>query len=194
MSAGPELGAERAAHLIAQREARHAAGLARLNALSDAEAREALGRCCGAARWVEAMAARRPFASSWSLIIAARAEWVKADRAEILEAFGHHPRIGDLDSLRRKFSSTAAWASDEQKGAEGASEQALRDLAAGNAEYEAQFGWIFIVCATGKNAAELLALLWERLENPPEVELKIAAAEQEKITRLRLEKLLEGAR
>ena len=192
MSGAAEIGAERAAHLIAAREARHAAGLARLNALPEAEAVEALTRCCGAARWVRAMAAQRPFASSWALLIAARTEWVKAGREEILEAFGHHPRIGDLDSLRSKFASTAAWASGEQRGAEGADDQLLRNLAEGNAEYQAQFGWIFIVCATGKSAREMLGLLWERLENPPDLELQIAAAEQEKITRLRLEKLLEG--
>ncbi len=116
------------------------------------------------------------------------------ERVDILEAFSHHPRIGDVDSLRKKFATTADWATSEQSGAQAASEAVLRDLAQGNRDYEARFGHIFIVCATGKSAAEMLALLRARIDHAPDVELRIAAAEQEKIAHLRLDKLLnEGA-
>ena len=107
------------------------------------------------------------------------------------EAFAHHPRIGDMASLRARFASTAGWAADEQRGAAQATEETLAALARGNRVYEERFGCIFIVCATGKSAAEMLALLEARLGNDPEHEMRMAADEQMKITRLRLEKLLE---
>ena len=184
------LGAIDAATLIATREQRFAGGLLWLNQLDAAAAAVELERCCGARRWAQAMVARRPFPTSWSLFAAAREEWNKCSREEVLEAFGHHPRIGDVDGLRKKFASTAAWASGEQSGATAASEQVLRALSEGNRVYQEKFGHIFIVCATGKSAGEMLALLQDRLPNPAAEELKIAAGEQDKITRLRLEKLL----
>ena len=99
-------------------------------------------------------------------------------------------RIGaDLDALRKKFASTATWASGEQSGVASADEETLRALQQGNIDYEARYGFIFIVCATGKSAGEMLAILQSRLNNDPETELRIAAAEQAKITRIRLEKL-----
>ncbi|HEY9723886.1 MAG TPA: 2-oxo-4-hydroxy-4-carboxy-5-ureidoimidazoline decarboxylase [Oscillatoriaceae cyanobacterium] len=162
-----------------------------LNALPEARLREALQRCCGAARWVDGMTARRPFASLATLVAAA--DEVESDlaREDWLEAFTHHPRIGDISSLRAKFADTKAWASSEQSGAASASEAVLEGLAEGNRVYEERFGYIFIVCATGKSATEMLALLQGRLSNPPEAEWRVAAAEQAKITRLRLEKLLQ---
>ena len=114
-------------------------------------------------------------------------------RADWLEAFAHHPRIGDVDALRAKFSTlgaTKAWAGDEQAGARDAAEATLHALAEGNRAYEAKFGYLFIVCATGKTADEMLALLQARLGNTPEVELSLAATQQQQITRLRLQKLL----
>jgi 2-oxo-4-hydroxy-4-carboxy-5-ureidoimidazoline decarboxylase len=108
----------------------------------------------------------------------------------VIEALAHHPRIGaDLDELRKKYASTADWASGEQAGAASASEATLRALQAGNIAYEARFGHLFVVCATGKSASEMLALLEARLHNDAQTELRIAAAEQAKITRIRLEKL-----
>jgi 2-oxo-4-hydroxy-4-carboxy-5-ureidoimidazoline decarboxylase len=160
-----------------------------LNALPSADARAALLRCCGARRWADGMLARRPFASMADLLAAADEIWAGLDRADWLEAFAAHPRIGDMDSLKKKFAATAAWSAGEQAGVAGAAEAVLRDLADGNRRYEERFGHIFIVCATGKTAAEMLHLLRERLPNAPDVELRIAAAEQAKITRLRLEKL-----
>jgi 2-oxo-4-hydroxy-4-carboxy-5-ureidoimidazoline decarboxylase len=166
--------------------------LAELNALPEAEARAAFERCCGAARWVAGMAAARPFADREQLFAAMQhANGVLAEE-DWLEAFRHHPKIGDVGSLRAKFASTAAWAGAEQAGAAGASEEVLHALADGNRAYEARFGFIFIVCATGKRADEMLALLQARLGNVRAHELAIAAGEQQKITRLRLEKLLEN--
>lgn len=161
-----------------------------LNALGEDDARAALVRCCGARAWVAAMLAQRPFASTAALLAAADEAWARLPRTDVLEAFAHHPRIGaSLDELRARFASTSAWASDEQAGARGADATVLERLFTGNLAYEAKFGFIFIVCASGKSAAEMLALLEARLGNPIEAELPIAAGEQAKITRLRLGKL-----
>jgi 2-oxo-4-hydroxy-4-carboxy-5-ureidoimidazoline decarboxylase len=160
-----------------------------IDAAPEADARAALLRCCGARRWADAMLARRPFGTPADLLAAADDCFDALGQADWLEAFAAHPRIGDLDGLRQKFAATADWSSKEQAGVADAAEQVLSDLAAGNKEYEARFGHIFIVCATGKTAAEMLALLRARLLNAPDAELRIAAAEQAKITRLRLEKL-----
>ena len=136
------------------------------------------------------MLARRPFESDEAVLQAADDVWEELGREDYLEAFSHHPKIGaDIESLRKKFQSTAAWSSGEQAGVSMADEETLRGLAKGNIDYEARFGYIFIVCATGKSAGEMLALLRARLPNPPDRELAIAAGEQAKITRIRLEKL-----
>lgn len=164
--------------------------LAELNALPPEKAREELLRCCGCGRWAADVAAGRPYASREALLAAADAAWAKAGRDELLEAFAHHPRIGGKDALRAKFASTSAWAQGEQAGARAASEEILDALARGNADYEGKFGHIFIVCATGKSAAEMLDLLKSRMKNGADAELAVAAAEQAKITRIRLEKLL----
>jgi 2-oxo-4-hydroxy-4-carboxy-5-ureidoimidazoline decarboxylase len=167
-------------------------GLAALNALAPEAAREALLRCCGSSRWAARVAAARPFPDEAALAGAARAVWEELSREDFLEAFSHHPRIGDREALRRKFASTAAWAAGEQAGAAHAPEEVLARVEAGNRAYEARFGHIFIVCATGKSAAEMLALLEARLGNEPAAELRIAAGEQAKITEIRLEKLLRS--
>jgi 2-oxo-4-hydroxy-4-carboxy-5-ureidoimidazoline decarboxylase len=164
--------------------------LAWLDALEHEAASAALMRCCGARRWAEAMARGRPYADEAALYEAADRAWAAMDRADILEALAHHPRIGaDLDALRDRFAATAGWSAGEQAGIAAAGHDVLVALRDGNLRYEERFGHIFIVCATGKSAAEMLALLEERLGNDPERELAIAAAEQAKITRLRLEKL-----
>jgi 2-oxo-4-hydroxy-4-carboxy-5-ureidoimidazoline decarboxylase len=163
--------------------------LAALNSWSKEVAREAFLRCCGARRWAERMAARRPFASEQALRDLARQTWRELTHTDMLEAFASHPKIGDLEALRRKFASTAALAAGEQAGVVGASEATVKALAEGNRRYVARFGYIFIVCARGKGAAEMLALLNERLNHAPEEELRIAAAEQEKILLLRLEQM-----
>ena len=165
------------------------AGLDRLNELGEAEARAALLRCCGSRRWAEQMSARRPFASSFDLLAEADHVWAGLDRPDRLEAFASHPKIGDLDALRARFASTASWATAEQSGVQDASEATLRGLAEGNRDYEARFGTIFIVCATGKTAGEMLELLRGRLGNDPETELGVASSEQAAIMRLRLRRL-----
>jgi len=159
------------------------------NAMAPDDARAALLRCCGSRRWAERMLARRPFASPSELFAAGAEVWAGLGREDALEAFASHPQIGDVEGLRKKFSTTADWAAHEQAGVAGADDDVLRQLADGNRRYEERFGYIFIVCATGKSAAEMLDILNARLRNPPEQELAIAATEQAKITRLRLEKL-----
>lgn len=166
--------------------------LQRLNEMGAEEARGELLRCCGSSRWATAMIASRPFASPAVLLEAADSVWLGLDEAAWREAFAHHPKIGDREALRSRFATTAAWAADEQAGASVAAENVLQALAEGNAEYERRFGYIFIVCATGKTAPEMLALLRERLPHSPQEELPVAAAEQAKITRLRLRKLLSA--
>lgn len=161
-----------------------------LNTLGEAEARVQLTRCCGASRWVEGMLARRPFASRAALLSEADAVWATLGRSDYLEAFSHHPEIGaDLDELRAKFAATADWSQSEQSGASTASEATLIALRQGNRAYRERFGYSFIVCASGKSATEMLALLEARLPHSESEELPIAAAEQAKITRLRLEKI-----
>jgi 2-oxo-4-hydroxy-4-carboxy-5-ureidoimidazoline decarboxylase len=161
-----------------------------LNAKSDASARDALWRCCGSRRWVDGMLAARPFADAASVHATAERVWSALERADYLEAFSHHPKIAaDPAELARKFQATADWSQAEQSGTRGADPQVLDALREGNLAYAARFGFTFIVCATGKSAAQMLALLQARIGNSPDVELAIAAAEQAAITRLRLEKL-----
>jgi len=167
-----------------------AAALGRLNRLPELEARQALARCCGAARWVDAMLAARPFESARSLFSKADATWRALEPSDYLEAFAHHPEIGaDLNELRRRFAGTADLSQSEQAGASSASEATLVALREHNRAYRERFGYSFIVCATGKSADEMLTSLQQRLTAAPAQELVTAAAEQAKITRLRLEKI-----
>lgn len=168
--------------------------LARLNALPAEAARAELLRCCGAKAWADAVLKARPFADEAALYAAGEAAFRAFARQDWLEAFAAHPRIGDAASLKAKFAETAAWAGGEQAGAARAPEGVLAELAALNEEFSRKFGHIFIVCATGKSAAEMLSLLKERLKNDAPKEACAAAGEQIKITRLRLEKLLKEAR
>lgn len=132
------------------------------------------------------MLERRPFGSRDELLVAARDEWFALTPDDWREAFGHHPKIGDRESLRRRFATTAHLSEREQSGVAGASDDVVAALADGNRAYEEKFGYIFIVCATGRTADEMLRMLNERLPNGPADEIKIAAAEQAKITELRL--------
>jgi 2-oxo-4-hydroxy-4-carboxy-5-ureidoimidazoline decarboxylase len=163
--------------------------LTRINAWSEAEAREQFQRCCGSTAWAEQMAARRPYADEADLLAVAQQIEQTMTPADWREAFAAHPRIGDRAALRAKFATTAAWSASEQAGVAEAAEEVVDALAEGNRAYEARFGWIFIVCAAGKSATEMLDLLRQRLANDPDEELRTAAAEQRKITRLRLERL-----
>lgn len=165
--------------------------LSDLNTLSGTDAEEALLRCCGSHRWAERMTQIRPFQDDQQLHHQAEQIWWNLSRVDWLEAFSHHPRIGgDVESLRKKFASTAGWAGNEQSGVRAASEETLQALSHGNTEYEAKFGHVFLICATGKSADEMLSALHKRMLNDAETELRIAAGEQAKITAIRLDKLL----
>ena len=146
-------------------------------------------RCCGCRKWAHDMTARRPFRSTESLDNAADDVWNTLSADEWREAFAHHPKIGDLEGLKERFAGTARWAAGEQAGVAAATDDLLQKLAEGNRSYEGKFGYIFIVCATGKSAGEMLALIHERLENEPGAEIHVAASEQAKITKVRLKKL-----
>jgi 2-oxo-4-hydroxy-4-carboxy-5-ureidoimidazoline decarboxylase len=155
------------------------------------QARALLRTCCGSSAWVERMIALRPFRKDETLYEAARREWFTLGPKDWKEAFGEHPRIGDRENLRMRFPVTHHLSASEQAGAHAASEDVLDALAAGNSNYEQRFGYIFIVCATGKSANEMLDLLQARLLNDPAHELRVAASEQARITELRLRKLGE---
>ena len=150
---------------------------------------ESLRRCCGSTRWAREMESLRPFDSEDAVFEAAERVWWALEERDWLEAFAAHPRIGARAASLPENSSTAAWSRAEQAGAERAPAEVLEQLADMNRRYEARFGFIFIVCATGKSAEEMLALLESRFANAPENELRLAAAEQAKITRIRLEKI-----
>lgn len=164
--------------------------VAQLDVMPPDRASEVLADCCGSSRWVAAMVARRPFASNERVYAAADDVWRSLEPADWKEAFAHHPRIGERKSAAVQSERGAAWAAGEQSGMDRAAADAREALADMNREYEKRFGYIYIVCATGKTADELVATARERLRNDPETELMVAAEEQRRITRLRLEKLL----
>ena len=163
-----------------------------LNELPEPEARAEFFRCCGSPMWAQMMAGSRPFQDEEHLYGVAQEMWEDLSDNDRREAFSQHPRIGDRDALRKKFATTAAWATGEQAKVAEASDAVLDALAKGNKDYEEKFGYIFIVCATGKSAEEMLEILNKRLSNDPLTELHEAAAEQAAITKLRLEKLLKS--
>ncbi len=157
-----------------------------LNTLPEDRAVAALLRCCGSMRWARRMAAARPFASFDAMMATADAVSVSLEAEDWLEAFRAHPRIGSAGGS----AASETWSEQEQAGVRFA-DTAVRDrLAEANRHYEARFGYIFIVCATGRSAAGMLATLEQRLANDPDTELRTASEEQRKITRLRIEKLL----
>lgn len=161
-----------------------------LDALSNDEARAALARCCASQAWVTRMLQRRPFGTDERLFLLADQEWNALPAHDWLEAFAGHPRIGERAGVQH--AATASWSSKEQAGMDAASAETARDLAEGNRRYEEKFGHVFLICATGKSAAEMLAALRERMNHPPDQEARIAAAEQAKITCLRLRKLVQS--
>ncbi len=149
-----------------------------------------LSKCCGAENWVQKMVAARPFSSRKNVFETAENAWFSSKKSDWLEAFLHHPQIGDVESLKKKFASTAVWASGEQGRVAGASLDTLKELKEYNDAYFNKFGFIFIVFATGKTADEMLEILKDRYKNAEEEEVVNALLEQNKITKIRLEKLL----
>jgi 2-oxo-4-hydroxy-4-carboxy-5-ureidoimidazoline decarboxylase len=163
--------------------------LAAINAWAEMEAKEAFRRCCGSTRWSRAMESMRPFRSEAAMLEAAELVWWALEASDWLEAFAAHPKIGARGEARAEHAATAAWSKAEQSGTERATEDVLEKLSLLNRRYEARFGYIFIVCASGKSAEEMLAAIESRLLHSPEDEIGCAAAEQAKITRLRLERI-----
>ncbi len=161
-----------------------------LNALTISDANEQFELCCGAANWIQKMNRNRPFQNENEVYKKAESIWFSLSSKDWLEAFIHHPKIGDIDSLRKKFHNTKSISENEQSGVNDAAESTLEDLAESNQLYEDKFGFIFIVCATGKSADEMLAMIKIRLNNNVNAEMLNASKEQNKITKLRLEKLL----
>lgn len=157
------------------------------NYLPAIDAVSALYGCCHCQTWAEAVSARRPFMAVGDLLRAAEQVWQHANEAEMLEAFSGHARIGDIELLRSRY---AGHATREQGQVLQADESVIQDLYRLNKEYEEKNGFIFIVCASGKSAEDMLHLLQDRIDNPRVLELKNAAREQGEITRLRLIKMV----
>lgn len=157
------------------------------NTLTKDAASRALELCCVSQRWIAGVLEERPFKDLSSLQQTANSVWNTLGRDDYLEAFEGHPKIGDVTSLKAKYSGSGNLAAHEQSGVSSASDKVIERLAEGNRQYEEVFGYIFIVCATGKSAEEMCELLEQRLGNDPEKELAVAAEEQRKILQIRLE-------
>ncbi|MEH6582963.1 MAG: 2-oxo-4-hydroxy-4-carboxy-5-ureidoimidazoline decarboxylase [Halioglobus sp.] len=147
-------------------------------------------QCCTSDSWIQRMVSARPFNSEQALREAADTNWRGLADEDYLQAFDGHPKIGDVGSLKAKYANTKELAAGEQSSVNVASDEIIQALADGNTAYEDKFGFIFIVCATGKSASEMLDLLEARLPNDRKQELANAAEEQRKIFHIRLEKLL----
>jgi 2-oxo-4-hydroxy-4-carboxy-5-ureidoimidazoline decarboxylase len=158
--------------------------------------------CCGSIAWARAMAARRPLRDEAALMAASDEAWRSLTESDWMEAFNSHPRIGESNAPHPSAQQSSvqptpvqpssAWAMEEQKEVAGAGDTVKIALGEGNREYERRFGRIFIVCATGKSATELLEILRRRLQNDARTELYEAAEQQRQITRIRLKKWLQG--
>jgi OHCU decarboxylase len=162
-----------------------------LNELPAEEADSVFLDCCGSKEWARRMTAARPFAMLDNLFADAENIWFSLSTSDRLEAFASHPKIGSKKAAPKQQVKSAEWSAGEQSGMAVASDSVQNDLAETNRLYLEKFGFIFIVCATGKTAEEMLAVCRARLGNSIETELKIAAEEQRKITEIRLNKLLE---
>jgi 2-oxo-4-hydroxy-4-carboxy-5-ureidoimidazoline decarboxylase len=165
--------------------------LERWNSLDPTLAASEILPCCGSQAWAAEMAARRPFADENYLRVTSDAVWLGLPEAAWQEAFDSHPRIGE-QKAKAATDASLSWSASEQSTAMTPDEAAKLALAEGNRRYEAKFGRIFIVCASGKSATEILALLEKRMHYAPAVELHEAAEQQRQITQLRLARWLGG--
>ena len=161
-----------------------------INKASGPELERFFNRCCSCKTWVHRMVSGRPYDSRGALFKAADEHWQRLGETDYLQAMAGHPMIGDVRSLEKHHAGSRALSVAEQSGVQVADRETLAALLAANVEYRDRFGFVFIVCATGKMAAEMLALLQARLGNTREEEIRNAGSELRKITRLRLEKLL----
>jgi 2-oxo-4-hydroxy-4-carboxy-5-ureidoimidazoline decarboxylase len=159
-------------------------GLATFNALPDGQARSTLLACCSALHWADEVAAGRPYPSLAALLDRADTALTAED---VSQALAGHPRIGQAPSQ-----SHSSWSKGEQAGVAASSDQVLADLAEGNRAYEERFGHIYLVCAAGRSAPELVQILRERLKNAPDAERQVVRDELRKINELRLTRLIGG--
>jgi OHCU decarboxylase len=154
------------------------------------QAETELLKCCGCNEWAQRLIAQRPFESTDDLVSKADRVWRSLEPRQWLEAFDSHPKIGEKQAARATAAEAQKWSTDEQSGILNSAPDTIVTLAELNRQYQEKFGYIFIVCASGKSSEEMMSILRARLENLPDDELRIAAAEQAKITALRLEKLV----
>ncbi len=166
--------------------------LEQLNSLSADAAEVEFRKCCGSTAWASTMASERPFASLAELITKADDVWWSLRPNDWLEAFRCHPKIGERKAADRTSLEAQKWSEQEQAGVGKMTQATTQSLTELNQEYEEKFGYIYIVCATGKSSGEMLASLRERVKNDPATELRSAASEQAKITQLRLKKLIRN--
>lgn len=166
--------------------------LALWNELPQEEAARAMLPCCGSRRWAWSLASKRPIEDDASVMATSDAIWRSLEEADWLEAFRSHPRIGEARAENGAAAQSAAWSAREQQKASTADEAVKTALKRGNLEYEQKFGRIFIVCATGKSAGEILEILQRRLHNDEATELRQAAEEQRQIMHIRLKRWLAG--
>lgn len=164
--------------------------LARWNQLSPSDAEKEILSCCGSSKWAREMAEHRPLPDESSAIAASEEICLRLETQDWMEAFSKHPRIGERKAPAIASALSASWSAQEQGGAAAAADEVQAALAEGNRQYERKFERVFIVCATGKSASEMLQILRRRLQNDYATELSESAEEQRKITNLRLKKWL----
>lgn len=162
--------------------------MGRLNVLPRDALEDELSRCCASSRWTRAVAAARPFGDRDALFAAAETAWAGLGEDEWREAIRHHPRLGRADDEQAP-AATREWSSGEQAGVTASDAATRAALAAEQAAYERRFGYRFLICAAGKSGGEIRAALAQRMANDPATEIRVAAEELWKITRLRLERL-----
>ena len=162
----------------------------KLNRLPRSKAIRTFLDCCGSRKWAETMESQRPFAEESELYATADKIWLELGQKDWLETFRHHPPIGGNRAEGKQSSAAKRWSVKEQSAAQAAPRETLEELAVENRAYAKKFGYVFLICATGKTSEEILRAVRQRMPNDPQTELRVAAEEQRKITRLRLEKLL----
>lgn len=161
-----------------------------MNSIPSNEAEVEFLKCCGSEKWARDVANQRPFSTLDDLLAKADEVWWSMKPHHWLEAFSSHPKIGERKPTKVSSPESLSWSRQEQAGISNATQETEQALATLNREYEEKFGYIYIVCATGKSSEEMLAILRERLHNDPDIELRTAAGEQAKITELRLVRLV----
>ena len=164
----------------------------RINSLSTEQAETEFLKCCGSRRWAAKMIAQRPFENIQEMVTTADRIWWSLESTDWLEAFDSHPKIGEKKTAAPVAPESLIWSETEQSGTRNSTQQTMEELAELNRQYHEKFGFIYIICATGKSAEEMLAILRDRLANDRETELRNAATEQAQITALRLNKLIEA--